>query len=353
MSKCKLVYNQAIAYLNNNQGFDKLGSAKGTKEQQFQTLSMRTWLKDNQYNVPAKLLHNTLHRAYRAWSDSKPEKETKLKLAKQAEGNFTLETDPKALSKGKLYSKFWGKNKPLLFRYNHREVSLLQGTCLLIYLKHGRLYCSQPNLVEYKVSNKKDKVIALDPGIRNFITGFDGHYGYQFTNSKDLEKIAKIQAYRAKLHKNLRGKSLRHKQKIKSKMARLNKKIFNLTKDLHRKVASWMSKNYRIVFVPSYRVKKIYSKNKSNKTNRKNQLNWAWFRFRQTLEYHCAKNGSVVVEVSEAYTSKTCSKCGHVHQKLGSNKVFKCPHCNHLLDRDLNGAINIFLNSLVIQGGLG
>jgi len=353
MSKCKTVYNQAIEYLNSNQGFDKLGKAKGTKEQQFKTLSMRTWLKDNQYNVPAKLLHSTLQRAYKAWSMCKPEKDTKLKLAQWCKGNFTLETDPKALSKGKLYSKFWGKNKPLVFRDNHREVSLLQGTCLLIYIKYGRLYCSQPNLVKYKANNQKELVVALDPGIRNFITGFDGHSGYQFTNSKDLERLAKIQAYRAKLHKNLRGKSLKQKQKIKYKMSRLNKKIFNLTKDLHRKVAAWISNNYRIVFVPSYKVKKIYSKNRSNKTNRKNQLNWAWFRFRETLEYHCAKNGSVVVEVSEAYTSKTCSKCGHVHKKLGSNKVFWCPECGHKLDRDLNGAINIYLNSLVTQGGLG
>jgi putative transposase len=353
MKVCKQIYNQAIEYLNQHQGYDDLGRAKGTKEQQFQTLSMRTWLKDNDYNIPAKLIHNTLHRAYRAWANTPPDKNTKLRIAKLAEGWFTLETDPKALSKGKLYPKFWGNNQPLTFRYNHKDVSLLQGNCLLIYRSHGRLYCSQPNLIECSHHNGSDKVIALDPGIRNFLTGFDGHNGYQFTNSKDLEKLAKMKAYQAKLHKNLRGKSNKYKQKIKFKMARINRKISNLVKDLHRKIACWLAKNYRIIFVPSYRIKKIYAQGKQNKTNRKNQLNYAWYKFRQLLEYHCVKHGSVVVEVSESYTSKTCSCCGKIHENLGSNKLFQCPHCGHILDRDLNGAINIYFNSLFIQGGLG
>lgn len=353
MKSCKLVYNKAIDYLNTNQGFSELGSAKGTKAQQFQTLSMKTWVKNLDIKIPAKLIHSTLQRAYTAWDKTKRDY-SKLKLAKRFEDKFfTLYTCPTALNKGKLYPKFWGTNEPLIFRYNHRDVSLLNGNCLLFYIKYGRLYCSQPNLIEVSNHNKSKNVIALDPGIRNFITAFDGYNGYQFTNAEDLTKLAKIKAYRAKLHKQLKGKSLEHKRKIKYKMSRLNRKVINLTKDLHRKVASWLALNNRIIFVPSYKIKQIYRKGKQNKTNRKNQLNYSWFRFVETLKYHCAVKGSVVIEVSEAYTSKTCSNCGHIHYKLGSNKTFKCPNCKHVLDRDLNGAINIYLNSLSIQGGLG
>ena len=42
-------------------------------------------------------------------------------------------------------------------------------------------------------------------------------------------------------------------------------------------------------------------------------------------------------------TSKTCCNCGHIHSKLGANKVFKCPNCNLEILRDANGAIGIFL----------
>ncbi|WP_414585455.1 zinc ribbon domain-containing protein [Scytonema sp. PCC 10023] len=41
----------------------------------------------------------------------------------------------------------------------------------------------------------------------------------------------------------------------------------------------------------------------------------------------------------------TCSKCGHLHERLGGNKKFKCPSCNHEIPRDWNGAINIFIKS--------
>ena len=40
------------------------------------------------------------------------------------------------------------------------------------------------------------------------------------------------------------------------------------------------------------------------------------------------------------------TKCGHVHQKLGGSKVFKCPECGHTLNRDFNGALGIMLKAL-------
>ncbi len=70
------------------------------------------------------------------------------------------------------------------------------------------------------------------------------------------------------------------------------------------------------------------------------------YRFQQTLKHQATKYGCVVVDVTEEYTSKTCSKCGHVHRKLSGSKTFKCPECGHTLDRDLNGAFNILLKAL-------
>jgi len=53
-----------------------------------------------------------------------------------------------------------------------------------------------------------------------------------------------------------------------------------------------------------------------------------------------------VIEVSEAYTSKTCSYCGKMH-KIGSKKRMKCS-CGADIDRDLNGARGIFLRALAV-----
>ncbi|MBF2057107.1 MAG: transposase, partial [Cyanobacterium sp. T60_A2020_053] len=33
-------------------------------------------------------------------------------------------------------------------------------------------------------------------------------------------------------------------------------------------------------------------------------------------------SGCQIIDVTEEFTSKTCTKCGHVHSKLGGAKVF-------------------------------
>jgi len=41
---------------------------------------------------------------------------------------------------------------------------------------------------------------------------------------------------------------------------------------------------------------------------------------------------------------------GMLHKKLGGNKTFKCPHCNIVMGRDVNGARNVLLR---YASGLG
>ncbi|MDE5080656.1 MAG: zinc ribbon domain-containing protein [Trichodesmium sp. St18_bin1] len=40
-------------------------------------------------------------------------------------------------------------------------------------------------------------------------------------------------------------------------------------------------------------------------------------RFKQTLKFHGLKRVATVIDVTEEYTSKTCTKCDYVHQNLG------------------------------------
>lgn len=54
----------------------------------------------------------------------------------------------------------------------------------------------------------------------------------------------------------------------------------------------------------------------------------------------------LVIRCNESYTSSTCTKCGHIHHKLGGSKIFTCPDCGHKILRDINGARNIMLRAL-------
>ena len=49
-------------------------------------------------------------------------------------------------------------------------------------------------------------------------------------------------------------------------------------------------------------------------------MSWAHGKFRETLKSMCDKKGKVMINPSESYTSKTCSSCGWIDEKLGGKK---------------------------------
>ncbi len=68
------------------------------------------------------------------------------------------------------------------------------------------------------------------------------------------------------------------------------------------------------------------------------------YSFRQMLKYKCRERGVRYIEVSEAYTSQTCSRCG---KKGDRNRgIFTCPHCGYEVNSDVNGAVNIAKRAL-------
>jgi putative transposase len=64
------------------------------------------------------------------------------------------------------------------------------------------------------------------------------------------------------------------------------------------------------------------------------------------LTQMASRHNSLVVRCNESYTSKTCPHCGHIHNRLGGSKKFKCPECGFTADRDANGARNIMIRAL-------
>ena len=55
----------------------------------------------------------------------------------------------------------------------------------------------------------------------------------------------------------------------------------------------------------------------------------------------CEAKGILLVKVSPAYTSQTCSSCGAIHRKSRKAELFLCVDCGFKIDADYNAAINI------------
>lgn len=142
--------------------------------------------------------------------------------------------------------------------------------------------------------------------------------------------------------------SRKQRQKMRKAAARIRKKIRNLIDECHHQAANWLSKNYQIVLLPSFETSQMTKKKKRKiigKTARQ-MLSWSHYRFKQVLKNKAELSGCQIIDVTEEFTSKTCTSCGHVHSKLGGSKMFKCPQCGHSLLRDFNGALGILLKAL-------
>lgn len=84
-----------------------------------------------------------------------------------------------------------------------------------------------------------------------------------------------------------------------------------------------------------------FSANKKGKKFRTRVGKWSFDQLRQFLTYKSLLNGVKLVSVQPAYTSKTCSTCYHIGNRVG--KSFKCNNCGSSIDADFNASKNIAL----------
>ena len=68
-----------------------------------------------------------------------------------------------------------------------------------------------------------------------------------------------------------------------------------------------------------------------------------FYRFHERLKYKCYVEKVNYKKIDESFTSKICSNCGNEKNDLGSNKIYDCKKCKKKIDRDINGARNIYL----------
>jgi putative transposase len=88
-----------------------------------------------------------------------------------------------------------------------------------------------------------------------------------------------------------------------------------------------------------------------SKEQRRQFHQWSFARQRELLTYKAEAKGCRVVGIDPRNTSKTCSKCGHLHRSnRKSQSEFRCRSCGYQLNADLNGARNIAQKYLANSG---
>jgi putative transposase len=140
---------------------------------------------------------------------------------------------------------------------------------------------------------------------------------------------------------NLRNRIAKLQSEKKFKLAnRLSRKLTRKRKDnLHkvsRKIVNLAVENSSVIVLEDLTgIRNSKCKKEFGKSN------WSFYELRTMIEYKAKLEGVPVKLINPRNTSRTCSRCGHVHDKPISGKVFKCNKYGYVSHRDLNASFNI------------
>ncbi|HYE75653.1 MAG TPA: transposase [Blastocatellia bacterium] len=193
----------------------------------------------------------------------------------------------------------------------------------------AQLVCAVP---KSEALPKAGESIGLDMGLEKFATLSNGE---QIENprfgKKAQETIANSQRILARKRKGSNSRN-----KAKRVVAKAHAKIVSQRKDFAFKEVNKLVKRFDVIAIEKLNVKGLAQSNLAKSIN-----DAAWSTFINILRFKAEWAGREVVEVPAQYTSQDCSSCGHRQKLELKDRVYSCPKCGLVLNRDHNAAINI------------
>jgi putative transposase len=211
-------------------------------------------------------------------------------------------------------------------------------------LKVGKFYLMTPYKVPRIQAENQGRVVALDPGIRDFLAFYSEDHAGRI-GVGDFSRIQRLAFYLDDLLS--RASKAGKQKKLRMIMAadRMRERIANLVNELHKRAAHFLVTNFDVILLPTFETSQMVSK-AGRKLLRKSvraMLTFAHYRFKLFLKNKADEFGKAVIDVCEAYTSKTNPITGQIFN-VGSAKRIKTDL--GWIDRDISGARNILLRAL-------
>lgn len=340
------VFNQALAFIRDYETCEELGVGKPTwmDIKKMFTRTLPEWTKDVPFQIKGIAVKDAVN-AF--WATLKAHKGKKGKISfKFRSWKDTTQSCfiPKtAISDNGVYPKISGKGLKLL--------ETLPEECLdsRLVWRAGKYFLTIPTKQRVSYGENQARVVAIDPGVRVFST-FYGTDSCGFLGQGDFSRIQRLAYYLddfiSRMSKVTRKQKL---GKMKLAAARMREKIKNLIDELHHKVALFLVTSFDCILLPTFETQQMVGRSNrkiQNKTVR-SMLSFAHYRFKMFLKNKAFEFGKEVIDVCEAYTSKTHPETGEV-KKVGSAKRIKLLN-GQWINRDIVGARNILLRALVDQ----
>lgn len=200
--------------------------------------------------------------------------------------------------------------------------------------------------VEFEPQPRPNKggLIGIDVGMKEFYTDSNGTI---VSNPKYLEKsMRKLIHEQRKLSRKQKGSNNRNKQRI--KVALVHETITNQRNDFLQKQSTMLIRENQTICIEELKVRNMMRNHKLAQ----HIVSASWSKFFDMLTYKSVWYGNDVVKVPTMYpSSQTCSCCGNKNPlvKNLAVRVWECPNCHTVHNRDTNASINILNKGLEIQ----
>ena len=163
------------------------------------------------------------------------------------------------------------------------------------------------------------------------------HYPKYYRQS--LDKLKKEQR---RLSKMVKGSSNYKNQRI--KLSKIHEKISSQRKDFLHKLSYQIANEYDGVCIEDLNMKSMSQCLNFGKSVHDN----GYGMFIRMLSYKLESRGKKLVKIDRMYpSSKKCSYCGHIKDDLKlDDRLYICPECRTVIDRDYNASLNILHEGL-------
>lgn len=186
--------------------------------------------------------------------------------------------------------------------------------------------------------------IGIDVGIKEFYSDSNGNV---VSNPKFLEQsMRKLIREQRRLSRKQKGSNNRNKQRV--KVALVHEKITNQRNDFLQKQSTMLICENQTICIEDLKVKNMIR----NHNLAQHIGSAAWSKFFAMLTYKSVWYGNDVIKVPTMYpSSQTCSCCGYKNPLVKNLviRVWECPDCHTVHNRDTNASINILNQGLQMQ----
>jgi putative transposase len=312
------------------------------------------WLNNVPKSIPRVSLKQ-LDKSYlnffqRAKSDEKKKGFPKFKSKKHSKMSFHLEPDSIAVKDNhvRIPKLGWLKMyQPIRF------IGKLVGT-ICISKRAGRWYASFAVETEIPdpIENQEKVFVGLDVGIKHLAILSDGK---KFDNPKAFYQLERLLA-RAQRQMERKQKESKRWQRAKLRVERIYERMSNMRANATHKISAYVARNYSGVAIEDLNVMGMLKNTRLSKSIM--DANFA--ELHRQLNYKMAWAGGEVRQVGRFFpSSKTCSICGTINDKLTlADREWIC-ECGEHHDRDINAANNLVIKcfgrglAATARGGLG